>query len=240
MSLLLTSICVGFATLFVNISNTENSSTVGGNNTETVTWSLLQKPEGADDLVFEDNICDYTFTVAGTYVFLCEQRFDNEGQTILHSFTDTFIVRPLPEELYFDTTICLGDNVGFIHSDYAQTFSGDLAVQKSSWLSVDLENTYGCVLTDSFYVEVEDCTVTNNVYIPNVFSPNGDGINDAFKIFGADILDCRIYDRWGNMVYQGTEEWNGGESDNGTYVYLITMLLNGQRLITRGEVNILR
>jgi gliding motility-associated-like protein len=43
------------------------------------------------------------------------------------------------------------------------------------------------------------------VYIPNVFSPNGDGINDFFTIYGnkdvEQVLEMRIFDRWGNFVY---------------------------------------
>ncbi|MFZ1677371.1 MAG: T9SS type B sorting domain-containing protein, partial [Saprospiraceae bacterium] len=46
------------------------------------------------------------------------------------------------------------------------------------------------------------------VYIPNVFSPNEDGVNDLFTIYGNKdvevIVEMRIFDRWGNFVYMNT------------------------------------
>ncbi len=55
-------------------------------------------------------------------------------------------------------------------------------------------------------------------YVPNAFSPNGDGINDYF--FGSGIgivkLDMWIFDRWGNMIFRGKsldEKWDGKAND---------------------------
>ena len=58
------------------------------------------------------------------------------------------------------------------------------------------------------------------VFFPNVFSPNGDGINDVFKVFGGDDLkeveNLKIFDRWGALIYEGqnilpdsSEGWDG-------------------------------
>ena len=62
------------------------------------------------------------------------------------------------------------------------------------------------------------------VYIPNVFSPNNDGINDTFRPFTADDIirsvNMSIYDRWGNKVFQGME-WRSREFSPGVYAYLI-------------------
>ncbi len=68
-----------------------------------------------------------------------------------------------------------------------------------------------------------------NVYIPNVFSPNNDGINDTFKPFSADgiiqTVDMKIYDRWGNNVYRG-DEWDAKDYSPGVYAYLIDVLFS--------------
>jgi gliding motility-associated-like protein len=78
--------------------------------------------------------------------------------------------------------------------------------------------------------------VKNGFYIPNVFSPNGDGINDVFTVsFGPDLnvisMQGSIYDRWGNLVFSSAGypfEWDGlfaGETVlPGVYVYTITVL----------------
>lgn len=80
------------------------------------------------------------------------------------------------------------------------------------------------------------CFKRKQIFIPNVFSPNADGINDRFKLAkkattGAEIIVYRIYSRWGELVYQmkdtsfedGSEWWdgtmNGREMQNGIYLY---------------------
>jgi gliding motility-associated-like protein len=77
-------------------------------------------------------------------------------------------------------------------------------------------------------------------FMPNAFTPNGDGLNDAF--FGKGVLDgisdftMTIWNRWGEMVFETrnpTEGWDGrsmntgGMSPAGVYVYLVTF--NGPR-----------
>lgn len=52
--------------------------------------------------------------------------------------------------------------------------------------------------------------VGDEVYFPNAFSPNGDGINDEWEPQGKNInYFIKIFDRWGNMVHKGTVPWNG-------------------------------
>jgi gliding motility-associated-like protein len=70
------------------------------------------------------------------------------------------------------------------------------------------------------------------IEIPNVFSPNGDGVNDVFKVSTANVTDIQayIYDRWGNIVYYfwgvngfwDGRTWPAGEvCSAGTYYYII-------------------
>jgi len=73
----------------------------------------------------------------------------------------------------------------------------------------------------------------NDLYIPNVFSPNGDQQNDYWEIYTSNdqitILSCRIYDRWGEMVFSITNsnrfQWDGRYKNqdlaSGVYVYAI-------------------
>ena len=74
-----------------------------------------------------------------------------------------------------------------------------------------------------------------NIYIPNVISPNGDGINDVFTISlspSIEVLsvDAMIFDRWGNMVYATTASpisWDGNFKNKsvspGVYVYRVQL-----------------
>ncbi|RMG79039.1 MAG: hypothetical protein D6714_17005, partial [Bacteroidetes bacterium] len=93
----------------------------------------------------------------------------------------------------------------------------------------------GCTATAEVFVEVDR---NRNVYLPNVFSPNDDGVNDKFKVFtgiGVErILSFRIFDRWGELLYEdfnlapsvdGAGEWDGrfrGEKIKpGVFVYIV-------------------
>ena len=75
-------------------------------------------------------------------------------------------------------------------------------------------NTIGCTSTTSKTIEVTP-------FIPNVFSPNGDGVNDVFMAG----YDLQVFDRYGILLYKGTSGWNGTykgrKMDNDTYFYLV-------------------
>jgi len=87
--------------------------------------------------------------------------------------------------------------------------------------------------------------------IPNAFSPNGDGINDQFKIrvTGYFKLDgLKIFNRWGQLVFETRDlnnEWNGTIKGNplaiGTYYFVIEGLdVEGKRLRRSGSVTLIR
>lgn len=98
----------------------------------------------------------------------------------------------------------------------------------------------GCESVDSIRVIV---IKTRQVYPPSAFSPNGDGINDRFTLFGAtpnvtSLLSLQIFDRWGGQVFSGENlapndtsvGWDGNVADEptaaatGTYTYVAEVL----------------
>jgi gliding motility-associated-like protein len=116
------------------------------------------------------------------------------------------------------------------------TLSAPLASpQEGTIYIVAVTDTNGCVSYDSITVDVTCVTLT----IPNGFSPNGDGYNDAFVILKLeDYPDnkLRIFSRWGNMVYEMNDydnSWNGTANVNvlmkgkelpaGTYYYVLDL-----------------
>jgi gliding motility-associated-like protein len=91
-------------------------------------------------------------------------------------------------------------------------------------------NQYGCMDSTSTTVEIIPQSI---LYVPNTFTPNGDGKNDFFTAYGQYIenFNMLIYDRWGNLIYTTndmTKGWdgraNGGKdiAQIDTYVYVIT------------------
>jgi gliding motility-associated-like protein/uncharacterized repeat protein (TIGR01451 family) len=82
---------------------------------------------------------------------------------------------------------------------------------------------------------------------PNVFTPNGDGMNEYFKVGGLETYtgaELYIYNRWGNQVYASKDyknDWNGNGLNEGTYYYLLRVKTSSEETKSfKGWVEILR
>lgn len=114
----------------------------------------------------------------------------------------------------------------------------------------------GCTAEASIFIDLD---ANRNVYIPNAFSPDGDGINDEFRLFTCTgvrgVNFARVFDRWGEIVYNsdnidvncfdGAALWDGRKDGNtvspGVYVYIIEVeFLDDVTLVFRGDVTVLR
>ena len=92
-------------------------------------------------------------------------------------------------------------------------------------------------------------TLTDEVYIPNSFTPNGDGKNDFFRPYGNAIasINMKIFNQWGELIYEGNElstGWDGRQKGKlqpmGVYFYAIRIRFNnGTESIRKGAVNLL-
>jgi len=87
----------------------------------------------------------------------------------------------------------------------------------------------------------------NPLIIPNVFTPNGDGVNDTFFIPGLDTYtdtEITIINRWGNVVYEKKNyqnDWTGPGLPEGTYFYLLRVkTIAGVWDVYKGYVTLLR
>ncbi|MEL6357178.1 MAG: gliding motility-associated C-terminal domain-containing protein [Bacteroidota bacterium] len=88
----------------------------------------------------------------------------------------------------------------------------------STTYTLILTDDNGCIVQDDIRIIVDP---TVDLYLPNAFSPNGDGVNDRFNIFGNSNLvavnSFRVYNRWEDVVYQVndfplgslTDGWDG-------------------------------
>ncbi len=100
-----------------------------------------------------------------------------------------------------------------------------------------------CQDTTSFTIIVHP---NLTIYVPNAFTPNGDGLNDTFKVKGIGInkYQLQIYSRWGKLIYESKnleDEWNGVDVPSGVYSYIIhaTTLLD-QPIEKRGTVTVVK
>ena len=133
----------------------------------------------------------------------------------------------------FTTNLQAYDSCSYINSIFQypsiDSVIGLIGVYPVSIHSVDnFGNSSSCF----FNLEVVngplyDC---DEIYVPNVFSPNGDGINDIFKVRGAtfELISMKIFNRWGQLIYEdrvgtGWDGWysSGIKASTGNYSYLI-------------------
>jgi gliding motility-associated-like protein len=108
-------------------------------------------------------------------------------------------------------------------------------------------NDTSCNTTERLYVLV---TEHRNAYIPNAFTPNNDGTNDVFKIYGQDIktVYLSIFDRFGEKLFDSnTQEngWNGIYKNKlveaGVYIYEANIeYLDTKKEILKGSVTLIR
>jgi gliding motility-associated-like protein len=93
-------------------------------------------------------------------------------------------------------------------------------------------------------------TKSPNLFHPNSFTPNGDGLNDTFKVYGQYTaqVEFKIFNRWGELLFfttDLTESWDGTSKGNampeGTYVFRAYLTdLTGQTSERSGNVLLLR
>jgi gliding motility-associated-like protein len=104
-----------------------------------------------------------------------------------------------------------------------------LAVTVSGVYSVTTGNSCG-VAEDEIEIAFEECEYS--IYIPNAFSPDNDGYNDAWRpeVRNLESYELFVFDRWGELIFHSTdpeEYWTGnafgGDTyvPNGVYIYLV-------------------
>lgn len=177
------------------------------------------------------------------------------------SFTDSIVVNPQPKvDLGSDTTMCL-DAPSITVTDVAN--ANDPLV---SWrwntgattasIVITHPGIYTVTATKNDCSTTEKITITKDCYtdIPNVFTPNGDGVNDYFyprNLLSKGVVgfSMSIFNRWGQLIYETKvpdgRGWDGRfnekEQPMGVYIYKITAVMkNGRIEEYNGNVTLIR
>ena len=121
---------------------------------------------------------------------------------------------------------------------------------ESGIVTVEGTSKYGCVVKASVPIEVQGCDA-NTIYMPNTFTPNGDGLNDKFLIRSKTLSSLaffRIFDEWGQLVFETNkldEGWDGTIAGKpaalAVYVYTLEgKCQNGYNVTKSGNVTVVR
>lgn len=157
-----------------------------------------------------------------------DQLIDPWGQALLQAFGNgTFQWSP-SESVQCDTC--------------AQTWAQP---SESTEYTVTLTAGNGCTATARILV-----ILNGSLFVPNTFTPNGDGVNDLFGAWGTEIAELRlmIFNRWGEMIFESNDmnsRWNGTyngvPSPIDTYVWKVEATeLSGYKRSAIGHVNLVR
>ncbi len=194
---------------------------------------------------------------------------------------DTTIIINQPDELMIDAGPDQEIDLGSISESISPSISSTLPIDSIIWspldsldcIDVDCEEVISNTLIDQLYTvtvtDINGCSATDdifikvntsrNVYIANIFTPDGDGNNDYFNLVigsgAVSVSYLSIYDRWGNRVFSIENEYipeigqqdgwdgkhNGQYVNPGVYVYTAQVnFLDGRVLQYSGDVTVIR
>lgn len=118
-----------------------------------------------------------------------------------------------------------------------------ITVNKAGIYSLQVQNVSGCKGSDTIQIVQKQCL--DGVFIPNAFTPNGDGINDIFraKVYGITLsFQLQIFNRFGELIFTTSDPYKGWDGtfksvpeDVGAFVYQCSyQLVGGKRTFGKG------
>ena len=137
-------------------------------------------------------------------------------------------------------------------SSCADCLAQEWTPAQSQQITVTIQDTFGCTAQAVIRVSVEKIT---ELYVPNIFSPNNDGVHDLWQVNAGpsviEIEEVRVYDRWGSLQYEwlnptDPNSWpgwdgttRGKKAEVGVYVYYMKVkLIDGTTTVVEGDVTI--
>lgn len=111
-------------------------------------------------------------------------------------------------------------------------------------ISVIIEPGEPCADTVEFNLDLHDFSFSN-LFIPNVFTPNDDGLNDYFRLFTTpcNFENVTIYNRWGMQIFSSDNpffQWNGYFNNHPTPEGVYVVIITSQKKIYNGTLTLLR
>ncbi len=236
------------------------SSTTSGGNLNNYQW-YYGSGVGTSSVGITPQAC---YPSAGTYSVMMIASNGCGSDTVVK--TNCIKVFDLPVLVaYGDTTINIGESAtifanatGATSYNWSPNVNGSISCPTCSTTIVQPSSTtnYIVVASNTPYCRVQDTVtiiveiVCGEFFVPNAFSPNGDGLNDMVNIHGKCISTfiLQIFNRWGEKVFETTsltDSWDGtfrGQKlDTGVFVYKAEgVSIDGKEFKTKGNITLIR
>jgi gliding motility-associated-like protein len=191
-----------------------------------------------------------TLSTSGTYILMSSDAVCKRSDTLVIETANTPLI-----PFINDTTVCFTDSVLLDAttpgaSQYLWNTGSMLPAiyaNSEALYSVEATNACGSDVQDVF-VKIIECS--QEVFVPNAFTPDGNGLNDVLRArayFRLDFFELRIYNRWGNEIFVSkdiSKGWNGlfkgVLSDPGTYSWKLNYSRNGKTYLRKGTLMLIR
>ncbi|MCX6231348.1 MAG: gliding motility-associated C-terminal domain-containing protein [Bacteroidetes bacterium] len=244
-----------------------NTITVSPLNTTTYTVTNILCPDTLSTIVIvnQKNYTNLNPSICQGNVFHC----GNNNYTSAGIFKDTLtnisgcdsiitinlnVIQLSNNILGSDTTICEGipyalkanyPNATYQWQDGSLNPTFTVLEKGLYWVKATIDS---CNAIDSIYVEFIDCEIL--LEMPNVITPNGDGLNDVFvpsKFKNILKMHTQIYNRWGALIHETDKlkvEWDGKHNNkivaDGVYYWIINYTdINGKEKMIKGSLTVL-
>lgn len=223
---------------------------------------LLQVPDSSNDYIWQDgsNGTTYLVTQPGSYSVQVSNQCGSLSDTVVVSVDNNVPLLQLDTLLYW----CIGEEIDlnaeqtfpatYVWSTGANTPS--ITVTAPGQYVISVYSHCGEASQDIDIVPDPTCRIMTGIYIPNIFSPNGDQVNDMFRAeLGSDInlisMTGTIFDRWGDVIFSAAAipftwdgHFNGKAVLPGVYVYRLelTYITGGteRKEVLSGDVTVVR
>ena len=222
--------------------------------------SLTLSGSGGLSYIWDNNVADgtpfipvsdSTYTVTGTDTNGCE----NTAQIFVAVVPNPIADAGADATIILGTSITLNGSGGGTYSwSPATSLScSDCSNPIASPLStivyfLTVIDTNGCSNQD--YVTITVVEPELELFIPNVFSPNGDGHNDLFVVEGSGLneFNIKVFDRWGQLIFESEDQnisWdglhNGKQLNTAVFAYTLTFTDNlGDQQVMSGNVTLIK
>ncbi len=189
-------------------------------------------------------------TDAGTYIVDVTTEYNCTGR-------DTIVLSYFPDPVVSlgpDTTVCeetpLHLSAWSLNTDSLRWSDGSVG----KYLQVQYGGTYIVTAINkcgTYQDTIEVKQIFCDIWLPNAFTPNGDGVNDVFRILGnigrLEGVTLGIYNRWGERIFTTNDKLKGWDGNHkglpaslGTYVFLLQYNIDGMPYTQHGDFHLLR
>ena len=229
-------------------------SVTGGSPAYQFEWSngsidsaVYSLPVGRDSVVITDQrgcVFDSTFVLSNDSAFIV--RPEPDTVTILQGNNTQLAVAITSLGAGNPSTIIWAPANGLSCSDCIAPIA---APATTTQYAIEVVSDSGCVVNTQILVTV---IPQHQLYLPNAFTPNADGVNDTWEVFGNKKAWIRcsveIFDRWGEKVFYSTDldfQWDGKYRDNyvlpGIYIYSFKVVFIDDYSVTNtGSITVIR